>query len=151
MKINRDLIKQILTEQVEKQKILKGIGIVVNTLKQQYPFILGWELSDELETYKLTIYINLYVDYEMVKEFYGLEPRYEKIFYLNKTLVTPLSPFKGRYDNEGVDEALKMNEELREMYKYIPEDMKMIGYGGFSDDYKEPMIDNFTFVDETTN
>jgi hypothetical protein len=65
--------------------------------------------------------------------------------------VTPLSPFKGRYDNEGVDEALKMNEELREMYKYIPEDMKMIGYGGFSDDYKEPMIDNFTFVDETTN
>jgi hypothetical protein len=29
--------------------------------------------------------------------------------------------------------------------------MKMIGYGGFSDDYKEPMIDNFTFVDETTN
>ena len=44
-----------------------------NTLKQQYPFILGWELSDELETYKITIYINIYVDYEMVKEFYGLE------------------------------------------------------------------------------
>lgn len=152
---NRDLIKHILTEEVNKQLILKGINILVNSLKQEYPFIIDWKLVS-LSEYRSTIYINLIVSYDDVKEFYGLEPRYEKFLYIGKTLVTPMSPFMVRYDNEGIDEASKMNDYIEDMYEYIPNEMKMPVpfekpneyYNGY---YKVVKIDNFIFVDERTN
>lgn len=145
----RDLIKRILTEEVNEQLILKGINILVNSLKQEYPYILAWELGDGLNEYKSTIYINLIVNYDDVKEFYGLEPRYEKFIYIGKLLATPISPFKGRYDDEGIDEASKMNEYIEDMYEYIPNDLKM--YSHYDTFYKEVKIDYYKFVDETTN
>jgi len=152
---NRDLIKHILTEEVNKQLILKGINILVNSLKQEYPFILDWKLVS-LSEYRSTIYINLIVSYDDVKEFYGLEPRYEKFLYIGRTLVTPMSPFMQRYYNEGIDEASKMNDYIEDMYEYIPNEMKMPVpfekpneyYNGY---YKVVKIDNFIFVDERTN
>lgn len=152
----RDLIKHILNEEVNEQLIFKGINILVNSLKQEYPFILGWELQDTLDEYKSTIYINLIVSYDDVKEFYGLEPRYEKFMYIGKHLATPMSPFRARYDNEGIEEASKMNDYIEDMYNYIPNEMKM--QTSFDDPnnyykghYKVVKIDNYIFVDERTN
>ena len=147
---NRGLIKRILTEEVNEQLIFKGINILVNSLKQEYPYVLGWELSDSLNEYRSTIYIKLIVSYEDVKEFYGLEPRYEKFLYIGKTLATPMSPFKGRYDNEGIEEAYKIDKYLEDMYTYVPDEMKMDTNTIF-DDYKVVKIDNYIFVDERTN
>lgn len=152
----RDLIKHILNEEVNEQLILKGINILVNSLKQEYPFILDWKLVGSLDEYRSTIYINLIVSYDDVKEFYGLEPRYEKFLYIGKILVTPMSPFMLRYDNEGIDEASKMNDYIEDMSEYIPNEMKMPVpfdnpnkyYNGY---YKVVKIDNFIFVDERTN
>ena len=152
----RDLIKQILTEEVNEQLIFKVINILVNSLKQEYPYILDWKLADSLEEYKSTIYINIIVSYDDVKEFYGLKPRYEKFMYIGKHLATPMSPFMGRYDNEGIEEASKMNDYIEGMYEYIPNEMKMPTsfdepnnyYKGY---YKVVKIDNFIFVDERTN
>lgn len=152
----RDLIKHILNEEVNEQLIFKGINILVNSLKQEYPFILGWELQDTLDEYKSTIYINLIVSYDDVKEFYGLEPRYEKFIYIGKTLSTPISPFRGRYDEQGIGESSKMNDYIEEMYEYIPNEMKMsasfgLGHLNNYNDYKVVRIDNYIFVDERTN
>ena len=153
---NRGLIKRILTEEVNEQLIFKGINILVNSLKQEYPYVLGWELNDGLNEYRSTIYINLIVSYEGVKEFYGLEPRYEKFLYIGKGLATPISPFKGRYDNEGVEESFKMNQYIEDMYEYVPNEMKMITSFDepnkyYNDYYKVVKIDNYIFVDERTN
>lgn len=152
----RDLIKHILTEEVNEQKILKGIGIIVNSLKKEYPFILDWELADSLDEYKSAIYINLIVSYEDAKEFYGLEPQYEKFLYLGKTLATPISPFRRKYDEQGIEEASKMNQYIEDMYEYVPNEMKMITSfdepSKYYNDYNKVVkIDNFIFVDERTN
>ena len=152
----RDLIKHILNEEVNEQLIFKGINILVNSLKQEYPFILGWELQDTLDEYKSTIYINLIVSYDDVKEFYGLEPQYEKFLYLGKTLATPISPFRRKYDEQGIEESSKMNQYIEDMYEYVPNEMKMITSfdepSKYYNDYNKVVkIDNFIFVDERTN
>ena len=152
----KNLIKKILSEEVNEQLIFKGINILVNSLKQEYPYILGWELMDSLDEYKSTIYINLIVSYDNVEEFYGLKPQYEKFMYIGKSLATPMSPFKARYDNEGVEEALKMNDYIEGMYEYIPNEMKMSTSfdepnNYYKDYYKVVKIDNYIFVDERTN
>lgn len=152
----RDLIKHILTEEVNEQKILKGIGIIVNSLKKEYPFILDWELADSLDEYKSAIYINIILSYEDAKEFYGLEPQYEKFLYLGKTLATPISPFRRKYDEHGIEEASKMNQYIEDMYEYVPNEMKMITSfdepSKYYKDYNKVVkIDNFIFIDERTN
>ena len=153
---NRGLIKRILTEEVNERLIFKGINILVNSLKQEYPFILDWKLVDSLDEYRSTIYINLIVRYEDAKEFYGLEPQYEKFLYLGKTFATPISPFRKRYDEQGVEEALKMNQYIEDMYEYVPNEMKMLTSFDepnkyYNDYYKVVKIDNYIFVDERTN
>ena len=152
----KNIIKKILSEEVNEQLIFKGINILVNSLKQEYPYILGWELMDSLDEYKSTIYINLVVSYDDVEEFYGLKPRYEKFMYIGKHLATPMSPFRARYDNEGIEEASKMNDYIEGMYEYIPNEMKMPTSfdepnNYYKDYYKVVKIDNYIFVDERTN
>ena len=152
----RDLIKHILAEEVNEQLIFKGINILVNSLKQEYPYILDWKLADSLDEYRSAIYINLIVSYEDAKEFYGLEPQYEKFLYLGKTLATPISPFKRKYDEHGIEEAYKMNQYIEDMYEYVPNEMKMLTSfdepNKYYNDYNKVVkIDNFIFVDERTN
>jgi len=37
------------------------------------------------------------------------------------------------------------------MYEYIPDELKLKSESTYSDDYKTLKIENFIFVDETTN
>ena len=69
--VMKELIKHILNEEVSKQQIDKGIDIVVNGLKKEFPFVVGWKLHDNYDEYITSIYIDLVVGYEKVKEFYG--------------------------------------------------------------------------------
>jgi hypothetical protein len=57
----RGLIKHILNEEVSKQQIDKGIDIVVNGLKKEFPFVVGWQLHNDYEEYRTSIYIDLVV------------------------------------------------------------------------------------------
>ena len=98
----RELIKHILNEEVSKQQIDKGIDIVVNGLKKEFPFVVGWKLHDNYDEYMTSIYIDLVVEYEKVKEFYGLEPNmiYDIEYIKNKQVAYPFSPFEyeGKFD-----------------------------------------------------
>jgi hypothetical protein len=70
----RSIIKNILSEEVENlQNVYKGINLSVKMLSQEFPFIVGWEFSEDINKYDFTIYISLLVNLEKVSKFYGLE------------------------------------------------------------------------------
>jgi hypothetical protein len=121
----RKLIKHILNEEVSKQQIDKGIDIVVNGLKNEFPFVVGWQLHNDYEEYRTSIYIDLVVEYEKVKEFYGLEPKtmYNIEYIKNKQVAYVLTPFKYEGNFDPYIESQKLSEYVFEMYEYIPEEL----------------------------
>lgn len=157
--MSRDLIRHILKEYDSDKLIKKGIDITINALKQEFPFVVGWESTDPYQEYKMTIYIDLIVDYDKVQEYYGLEPRKSEIgtrvfgreHYLNKSAAYPVSAFAYEGIVEPHDEYRKIGNYVSDMYEYIPDELKLKSESTYSDDYKTLKIENFIFVDETTN
>ena len=158
MKINRDLIKNILKEESSDELIKKGIDITINALKREFPFVVGWTSTDSYDTYKMTIYIDLIIDYDKTQEYYGLEPRKSEIgnrvfgrkHYLNKTATYPVSAFSYEGIVDAHAEYRKISEYVSSMYEYIPDELKTLSAFG-DDEYKDLNVDNFIFVDERTN
>jgi hypothetical protein len=55
--VMRKLIKHILKEEVSKQQIDKGIDIVINGLKKEFPFEYKGEYDAYIESQKLGEYV----------------------------------------------------------------------------------------------
>jgi hypothetical protein len=149
--VMRKLIKHILKEEVSKQQIDKGIDIVVNGLKKEFPFVVGWKLHDNYDEYITSIYIDLVVGYEKVKEFYGLKPKmmYDIKYIKNKQVAYVISPFdyEGKFDP--YLESQKLSEYVFEMYEYIPDELKLEEsrtYGSVRTNYKGLKVDDFIFI-----
>ena len=147
----RKLIKHILNEEVSKQQIDKGIDIVVNGLKNEFPFVVGWQLHNDYEEYRTSIYIDLVVEYEKVKEFYGLEPKmmYNVEYIKNKQVAYVITPFdyEGKFDP--YIESQKLGEYVFEMYEYIPDELKLEEshtYGSVRTNYKGLKVDDYIFI-----
>lgn len=148
-------IIKILKEETSKDSLIKGIDIVINALKEEYPFVVGWEFKEPYEKYKMTIYIDLLVDYDKTKEYYGLEPRKSEIgnrvfgreHYLNKAATYPVSAFEYQGFLDAHAEYRKIADYVSGMYDYIPDELKILSAFGY-DEYKELNVDNFIFVDE---
>ena len=147
----RKLIKHILKEEVSKQQIDKGIDIVINGLKNEFPFVVGWQLHNDYEEYRTSIYIDLVVEYEKVKEFYGLEPKmmYNVEYIKNKQVAYVITPFEydGKFDP--YIESQKLGEYVFEMYEYIPDELKLEEshtYGSVRTNYKGLKVDDFIFI-----
>ena len=121
------IIKKILKEETESDEeklILKGINLAVNSLKQDFPFIKGWEISEDIHEYGGTIYLNMFVDPKQVGEFYNLEKKELYDLYLDKYLTYPMSAFE--YGNlQPYEETSKINEMLNDNYDFIPDEWKM--------------------------
>ena len=49
------------------------------------------------------------------------------------------------------DEYRKIGNYVSDMYEYIPDELKLKSESTYSDDYKTLKIENFIFVDETSN
>ena len=147
----RKLIKHILKEEVSKQQIDKGIDIVINGLKKEFPFVVGWKLHDDYDEYMTSIYIDLVVEYEKVKEFYGLEKK--RIYNIerikNKQVAFVLTPFEYEGEYDAYIESQKLGEYVFEMYDHIPDQLKLKEsrrYGSVKDYYKGLKVDDFIFV-----
>ncbi len=147
----RKLIKHILKEEVSKQQIDKGIDIVINGLKKEFPFVVGWKLHDNYDEYMTSIYIDLVVEYEKVKEFYGLEKK--RIYNIerikNKQVAFVLTPFEYEGEYDAYIESQKLGEYVFEMYDHIPDQLKLKEsrrYGSVKDYYKGLKVDDFIFV-----
>ncbi len=146
----KHLIIKILKEEASKQQIDKGIDIVINGLKKEFPFVVGWKLHDNYDEYIISIYIDLVVEYKKVKKFYGLN--HKKIFDLefikNRQVAYILSPFdyEGKFDP--YLESKKLSEYVSDMYEYIPDELKLENsyiYGS-NINYKELKVDDFIFI-----
>ena len=124
----KELIKHILNEEVSKQQIDKGIDIVVNGLKKEFPFVVGWKLHDNYDEYITSIYIDLVVEYEKVKKFYGLKPKmmYDIEYIKNKQVAYLLTPFDYEDNFDPYLESKKLSEYVSEMYEYIPDKLKLV-------------------------
>jgi hypothetical protein len=147
----RELIKHILNEEVSKQQIDKGIDIVVNGLKKEFPFVVGWKLHDNYDEYMTSIYIDLVVEYEKVKEFYGLEPNmiYDIEYIKNKQVAYPFSPFEYEGKFDPYVESQKLSEYVFDMYDYIPNELKLEEkdrYGSVRTNYKALKVDDYIFI-----
>jgi|694.fasta_scaffold84677_3 hypothetical protein len=149
--VMRKLIKHILKEEVSKQQIDKGIDIVINGLKKEFPFVVGWKLHDDYDEYMTSIYIDLVVEYEKVKEFYGLEKK--RIYNIerikNKQVAFVLTPFEYEGEYDAYIESQKLGEYVFEMYDHIPDQLKLKEsrrYGSVKDYYKGLKVDDFIFV-----
>lgn len=147
----RELIKYVLKEEVSKQQIDKGIDIVVNGLKNEFPFVVGWQLHDNYDVYMTSIYIDLVVEYEKVKEFYGLESkeRYDLEYIKNKQVAYVLSPFEYERYFDPYIESQKLGEYVFEMYEYIPDELKLEEsrtYGSVRTNYKGLKVDDYIFI-----
>ena len=147
----KELIKHILNEEVSKQQIDKGIDIVVNGLKKEFPFVVGWQLHNDYEEYRTSIYIDLVVEYEKVKEFYNLTPKkmYDLEYIKNRQVAYVITPFdyEGKFDP--YLESQKLNEYVFEMYEYIPDELKLeesYTYGSVSANYKGLKVDDYIFI-----
>jgi hypothetical protein len=147
----KELIKHILKEEVSKQQIDKGIDIVVNGLKKEFPFVVGWKLHDNYDEYMTSIYIDLVVEYEKVKEFYGLKPKtmYDIEYIKNKQVSYPFSPFEYEGKFYPYIESQKLSEYVFDMYDYIPDELKLKEshtYGSEKDNYKGLKVDDYIFI-----
>lgn len=142
-------ILKILKEETEndfENKILKGINIAVTSLKNDFPFIKGWELDDSIDEFKSSIYINLFVDPIEVQKFYNLEKRELYDLYFERYLTYPFSAF----EYNGItpfDENQKIIELLNDNYSYVPDEWKMnTSYGmGYDLDKKKLMIESYFY------
>jgi hypothetical protein len=147
----RDLIRHILKEETEDVNMInKGINIAVKILKQEYPFVKGWRFEDPIDTYKTVLYINLIINYDEVLEFYGLKP--SKSFMRNYMPDEKVPyQFSGMiYEgiiNDPYEEYRKLVESLKDVYEYLPSDVKMEADFPTSKsvDYKELKVDGFIF------
>ena len=149
--VMKELIKYILNEEVSKQQIDKGIDIVVNGLKKEFPFVVGWKLHDNYDEYITSIFIDLVVGYEKVKEFYGLKPKmmYDIKYIKNRQVAYLLTPFHYEDNFDPYLESQKLSEYVFEMYEYIPDELKLEEshtYGSVRTNYKGLKVDDFIFI-----
>lgn len=150
-----NLIGKILKEETTPDEIRKGIDISVDVLKQDYPFVVGWDYSDSPDKYTYKIYINLELDFSKAMEFYNLKPhpRYGKFIVgaieYRETFPYPFSMMN--YEDEGfdVEEVYKLQNDLTEIYEDIPNKLKMSQGSRAVFDQNKPKelaVDNYIFV-----
>lgn len=52
-------------------KQIRGIDLTIKALSKKFPFIEGWEFTEDFIKYDVSLYINLYVDLDELKEYVG--------------------------------------------------------------------------------
>jgi len=62
------------------EKQIRGVDLVVKSASKKYPFIFGWELHPDWEKYHSQLYIDLYVDWNLISQYYNkpLRPFYSE-------------------------------------------------------------------------
>ena len=123
------------------KKQLRGLDMVMNKLMKKYSFIKGWRLSPIYENYKVSIYLDLYVNFFELAEKYGYGVlNYWKNDLLRepeKNAVGAISAYIGNKDGTSLDwnspereeifnRFYNLGKEIREyansLYLHLPED-----------------------------
>ena len=91
------------------------------------------------------------LEYEKVKEFYGLEPKkmYDLEYIKNRQVAYVITPFEYEDKFDPYKESQKLNEYVFDMYEYIPDELKLeesYTYGSVSANYKGLKVDDYIFI-----
>ena len=145
MKI-RHLIKNILKEESYNKETKRGIDIAIKILKQDFPYIIGWDFDDE---YPTTIDLFIVCDIEEVQKFYNskLKPYYvEKIGRVKKDdypyAVSVLEIGEEMTNDEKFQDFMNFKNQLNDIYDMIPKEMVIKDTWG---DIKQLDIEYFKF------
>jgi len=112
----------------DKQK--RGIDLVFKVAKKKFPFIVGWEFSDNYEKYDCTLYLDMKIDVQKLGEYIGMVPNE----YSTKKFGALLSPFDwGDFKSVNWDEiasksynlVVQMKSFINENYDILPEEFKI--------------------------
>lgn len=109
----KEVIRKILKEETNRKNIQKGIDVMVQFAKTEFPFILYAKLRDE-DPNSFKTEINVYCDIEKLKEFYNseLKPYYEdKYMESDEGFAYPTSVLKIS-DEMDTDEKYKLFDEI---------------------------------------
>lgn len=152
----KNTIKKILKEQVNNlSNINKGVDVAVKLLSKEFPFIVGWEFSEPIYKWEYTLYVNLLVDLDKAKEYYGLDLNslYGKygidILYDddNSEKAYPFSALD--YESKIKDayiEYKKIYDELKDIYGDLPNKFKMVRNEFYDDKSKDLTLNSFKYV-----
>ena len=121
---------------------IKGISLTIKGLSKKYKFVKNWEFTDDFEKYNSILYLNLYIDIDVLSEFAGIEV---DDFYRRQILNDPenaeyvrlFGPLNYDYQNKEIAEkSARIKEDMvtymNETYSMFPENLK-IKYNVFSD------------------
>jgi hypothetical protein len=59
-----------LNEIKDNESLMYGLDLVFKKLSKVYPFVTGWKLEDDYDSYKTTLFINIIIDYDKLIELY---------------------------------------------------------------------------------
>lgn len=148
--MNQELIKRILKEETQlKNNYKKGIDLAVKMLKKTYPFIVGWELADDIERWQYKVYLTLKVDYSKSLKYYGLEPhpRFHKFldsYITNQEKVSfPYSLMDYEVSNFDNSQYMEISSTLTDIYEMLPKSVQITRDNG---EPKELVVDNYIYV-----
>jgi len=121
------------------EKQLRGIDLVVKSASKKYPFIKGWIFPSDWEKYQAHLYIDLYVNWDEVAEFYGekFKPYYDSIKNTESLDSTSsLLSFFGSYDwgSPGQEEFFeksynygkKIKDLIFSLYEALPKEFQVL-------------------------
>ena len=142
----KELIRNILKEEEYSQTSKKGLDIAMKILKQDYPFIIGWDFVNEG---RFTIDLLIICDLEEVQKFYNskLKPYYiDKIESLKKEdypyAVSVLEKSEEMSYDEKYDDFIKFKNQLNNIYDMLPKEIVIKDTWG---DVKQLEIERFKF------
>jgi hypothetical protein len=142
----RNLIRNILKEEEYSQTSKKGLDIAMKILKQDYPFVIGWDFVNEG---RFTIDLLIVCDLEEVQKFYNskLKPYYvEKIEMVKKDdypyVVSVLEKGEEMSNDEKFYDFMKFKNQLNDIYDMLPKEMVIKDSFG---DIKQLDIERFKF------
>jgi hypothetical protein len=112
---------------------IKGIDLIVKSLKKKYNFITGWNVDDDDLRYDNTLFIGLTIDSEKTSDYYGFRIRPtikrfldEKDDYWYGRSVSNPTVYLDLPDNndDGYQSKVRMNELANTLYKQLPEKLQ---------------------------
>jgi len=108
---------------------IRGVDLIVKSLKKKYKFIEGWEPVNDYTKYPNTLFIHLLIDYDMVSDYFGIRIRPSIKLQLNDKdpewwgrEIYSLTAFLDEPEGYtgGYDTKKQMNSLIETLYKQLP-------------------------------
>ena len=131
---------------------IKGIDLIIKSLKKKYKFITGWSPDEDYQKYNNTLFLTLDIDMDKVSDYYGfrIRPLIKKFMedkeseWFGRDISNP-TVFLDLPDNndEGYQSKVRMNELSNTLYKQLPEKLqRRYVYESFNGENIYPVVIN---------